>query len=62
MRLGMGLTVLWLVFWTCAYVIKPPVSENAASVPPALSLWTAVVVIAVAILGMPWVVSGFRSS
>jgi hypothetical protein len=61
MRLGMSLTVSWLVFWTCTYVIAPPVSENAPP-SPALSLWTAVVVIAVAILGMPWVVSGFRSS
>jgi len=60
MRLGMGLTVLWLVFWTCAYIISPPSSENAQSLPPPLSLATDIVLIAVAILGMPWVVSGFR--
>ena len=22
-RLGIGLTVLWFVFWSCAYVIRP---------------------------------------
>jgi hypothetical protein len=57
----MGLVMLWLVFWTCAYVIRPPSSENA-SPPPALSLNTDIILIAVAILGMPWIVSGFRPS
>ena len=60
MRLGLGLGVLWLVFWTCAYVISPPSSENAQKLPPPLSRTTDIVLLAVAILGMPWVVSGFR--
>ncbi len=59
-RVGIGLVVLWLVFWTCAYIIKPPVSENAQSLPPALSLTTDVALGATALLGIPWVVSGFR--
>jgi hypothetical protein len=59
-RLGIGLTALWLVFWTCAYVINPPLSENMPSQPPALTLTTGIILLAVAILGMPWIVSGFR--
>jgi hypothetical protein len=59
-RLATGLTALWLVFWTCAYVIGAPVSENTPSHPPALTLTTGIVLIAVAVLGLPWVVSGFR--
>jgi hypothetical protein len=61
-RLGIGLAVLWLVFWTCAYVMMPQPSENAPSLPPALSLTTAVFVIAAAVLGIPWIISGFRSN
>jgi len=60
MRLGIGLTVLWLVFWTCACIISQPSSENAQSLPPPLSRATDIVLIAVVILGMPWVFSGFR--
>ena len=59
-RLGIGLTVLWFVFWTCAYIIRPQSSENAPSLPPALSLTTDIALVAAAILGAPWVVSGFR--
>jgi len=56
----MGVTVLWFVFWTCAYIIRSPSSENVTSLPPVFSLNTDIVLIAVAILGMRWVVSGFR--
>ena len=59
-RLGIGLVLLWLVFWTSAYIIKPPVSEKSTSVPPAFSLMTDIAVIAAAALGTPWIVSGFR--
>lgn len=59
-RVGIGLVLLWLVFWTCAYIIKPPVSENAQSLPPALSPTTDVTLVVAVLLGVPWVVSGFR--
>lgn len=59
-RLAIGLTALWLVFWTCAYVIGAAVSENTPSQAPALTLSTGIVLIAVAALGLPWVFSGFR--
>jgi hypothetical protein len=59
-RLAMGLAALWLVFWTFAYVIGAPVSENIPAQSPALTLTTGIVLIAVAVLGLPWVVSGFR--
>ena len=61
-RLGIGLFALWLVFWTCAYILRPQASENAQSLPPALTLPTDLILIAAVILGLPWVVSGFRSS
>ena len=59
-RLAICSTALWLVFWTCAYVIGAPVSENMPSHSPALTLTTGLVLIGVAILGLPWVVSGFQ--
>jgi hypothetical protein len=54
--------MLWLVFWTCAYIFHPQASENVPAPPPALTVPTAVAVIATTILGLPWIVSGFRSS
>jgi hypothetical protein len=59
-RLGIGLAVLWFVFWTCAYIIRPSASENAPSLPSALSLTTDIALMVAALLGMPWIVSGFR--
>jgi hypothetical protein len=56
------LVVLWFVFWTCAYIIRSPASENAPSLPPALSLPTEIVLVVAAILGLPWILSGFRSN
>ena len=60
-RLGIGLTLLWFVFWTCAYVMRPQASENAPRL-PALSPTTDIALIAVVIVGLPWIVSGFRSN
>jgi hypothetical protein len=60
-RLGIGLAVLWFVFWTCAYVMRPLASENAQPL-PALSPTTDIALIAVVIVGLPWIVSGFRSN
>jgi hypothetical protein len=59
-RLATSLAVLWFVFWTVAYVLAPQKSENMAQDPP-LRLPTDIALIAGAILGVPWVVSGLRS-
>jgi hypothetical protein len=59
LRLGIGLTVLWLVFWTAAYVLKPVASENAPPL-PAFMATTDIAVLAAAVLGLPWVIAGFR--
>ena len=60
LRLGIGVAGLWFVFWTCAYIIRPPASENAPSLPPALSLTTDIALVAATLLGVPWIVAGFR--
>ena len=60
-RLGTGLVVLWLVYWTCAYVIGQPRSEVLQSPVPALSLTTDLALAASAILVVLWCISGFRS-
>ena len=60
-RLGIGLAVLWFVFWTCAYVMRPLASEDAQPL-PALSPTTDIALIAVAVVGLPWIFSGFRSN
>jgi hypothetical protein len=62
LRLATGVVVLWLVFWTCAYVIRSRSSENGPPPAPPFSLTTDLALIAVAIIGVPWVVSGFRSN
>jgi hypothetical protein len=57
----MGLVGLWLAFWTLAYVIRPVASENAPP-PPTLTLSADLMLIAVAVLFLPWIISGFRSN
>lgn len=61
-RLGQGLAALWLVFWTCVYVIGQPPFENAPTPAPSLSLTTDIVLTVSAILILLWIVSGFRSN
>jgi hypothetical protein len=58
-RLAIWLTVLWLVFWTFAYVLRPVASEDAPPL-PAFSASTAIAVGAASVLGLPWVIAGFR--
>jgi hypothetical protein len=59
MRLAMGLIGLWLLFWTCAYVLAPRTTEED-EMPPALTGRTEIAMAAALLLGLPWVVSGFR--
>ena len=57
-RLGLGLALLWFVFWTCAYVIVPHRSENAPW-PSPFSPMTLILLGAVAIPIGQWVTVGF---
>ena len=61
-RIGIGLAVLWLVFWTLAYVVGQPRSENLSSAGAVLSSTAEVVLAATAIVVLLWIVSGFRSN
>jgi hypothetical protein len=61
LRIGTALMLLWFLFWTCAYVVSSRPSENAPS-PPPLSPTTDLVLIAGAVLSVPWIVAGFRSN
>ena len=51
LRLATCVVVLWLVFWTCAYVIRSRSSENGPPPAPPFSLTTDLALIAVAIMG-----------
>ncbi|HJU16905.1 MAG TPA: hypothetical protein VJ770_10590 [Stellaceae bacterium] len=62
LRLGISLAGLWFGFWTCAYVIKPQLSENSPGpIAPTLSLTAEIALIAVAVFSLWWIVSGIRS-
>jgi hypothetical protein len=61
LRLGIGLAVLWIVFWTFAYVMRPLSSENGPPL-PALAPTTDISLILVVVLGLPWVLRGFRTN
>ena len=65
LRLGIGLVLLWLVFWNCAYVISP---YNTSLKPePAFVIlvteWRVLApcLIASIVLGA-WIAVGFRSN
>ncbi|MGH7031763.1 MAG: hypothetical protein ACREE9_06735 [Stellaceae bacterium] len=63
LRLGLVLATSWFVYWTCAYIISPQTSENSPTlVDPTLSPAGGIVLIAVAVLGLWWIVSGLRSN
>lgn len=52
--------VLWFVFWTFAYVMRPHPSDNTPAPATAFSLTTQLaLVLAGGVVG-PWVVAGFR--
>ena len=65
LRLGIGLVLLWLVFWNCAYVISP---YNTSLKPePAFVIlvteWSVLTpcLVASIVLG-GWIAAGFRSN
>ena len=65
LRLGIGLVLLWLVFWNCAYVISP---YNTSLKPePAFVIlvteWRVLApcLVASVVLGA-WIAAGFRSN
>jgi hypothetical protein len=59
-RLGIGLAVLWFVFWTFGYVMRPHASDNPRVRENPFSLITQLaMVIAVGFVG-PWVIAGFQ--
>ena len=60
LRLGVSLMLLWFVFWTFAYVLKPRSAENSPS-PPAFSLSSDLALLATVMLVVPWIVGGFRA-
>jgi hypothetical protein len=63
-RLAIGLAVLWLVFWTCAYVIHPYSSINPgpASFALRVTAWSVLApCLAGAVILGGWVAAGFRS-
>jgi hypothetical protein len=59
-RVAIGLVVLWLAFWTCAYVIGQDPSENVPSPALALSLPTNFILTAAGFFLLLWSVYGFR--
>lgn len=59
LRLALALVLLWMVYWTVAYVIHSQSSENGAF-PPAFTQFTLIVIGVAAVLLAPWVVLGFR--
>ena len=59
LRLGFGSALLWFVFWTFAYVLKPPLFEGTPT-PAVFSLSTAAAILAIVILVAPWIASGFQ--
>jgi len=61
LRLAMGLIALWLVFWTCGYIIVAPRWENEPPPPSPFTPRTEIVLAAVALVVLPWIVAGFRS-
>jgi hypothetical protein len=62
-RLGIGLTVLWFVFWSCAYVIHPYTSliPQPASFARLIMAWGILVpCVMTALLLACWITAGFR--
>lgn len=64
-RLGIGLTVLWFVFWSCAYVTHPYTSlvPEPASFALLIMAWGILVPCVMAVLLLAcWITAGFRET
>lgn len=64
-RLAIGLTVLWFVFWSCAYVVHPYTSltPEPASFALLIMAWGILVPCVIAALVLAyWIAAGFRPS
>jgi hypothetical protein len=62
-RLAIGVTVLWFVFWSCAYVIHPYTSltPQPASFALLIMAWGILVPCVIAALVLAyWIAAGFR--
>jgi hypothetical protein len=59
-RLAAIIAVLWFVFWTVAYVVRPYTSASHPTSLPPLALFTKAALIAVALAGGLWAVAGLR--
>jgi hypothetical protein len=55
----MGLILLWLVFWTCGYVLGPRIQDELPP-PSPWTLRTEIAVAVVALAELPWIAAGFR--
>jgi hypothetical protein len=65
-RVGISAFLVWVAFWTWAYVMRPIKSASAPSTLPTLS-WSdasvyAPLALAVAIVLVRWIIAGFRSN
>jgi hypothetical protein len=63
LRIGIGLTVLWFVFWSCAYVIHPYTSlvPQPATFVLLIMAWGILVpCVAAAVVLACWIAAGFR--
>jgi len=63
-RLGIGMTVLWFVFWSCAYVIHPYTSLVPEPASFALLVMACGILVPCAMTALAlacWITAGFRS-
>ena len=61
-RLATALAVLWFAYWTLAYTLQAPRSENAPTIAPQLTPATDLFLVAAAVIALCWVVAGLRSN
>ena len=59
-RVSIGLALLWFVFWTVTYVATAHQSEMLQQASP-FTVMTGLLLLAALFIGLPWIVSGFRS-
>ena len=59
-RVSIGLALLWFVFWTVTYVATAHQSEMLPQA-SSFTVMTGLLLLAALLIGLPWIVSGFRS-